>query len=203
MLIADNLCQAIEEEYNLKLNVKRMKWGSISPDFLPKYKIYRHYKEESVDFVAQEMVSLIYFMKLFDLQNLNHFTNKLISTKIGVISHFLCDYVCLPHFERWTCDKCLKKHFQYEKDLNSKATNHSFNRDMLLLQPTDLIEGKSCSLREMIQNYIDQVMIEYRMEDSITKDLDFGLAFSVNMTYFMIQTALSLQGVQNVKSYVY
>ena len=78
-----------------------MLWGSIAPDILPKYKFIRHYKDESIDYVVREIVKVIFMSRYVDFnKNIDAITMKVLSKKIGIISHYLTDFVCVPHSKR-------------------------------------------------------------------------------------------------------
>ncbi|MPM64074.1 hypothetical protein SDC9_110960 [bioreactor metagenome] len=54
--------------------------------------------------------------------------------ELGVICHFLCDFFCVPHSQRWEFKHSMKKHMAYEKELTlvAKETNLSrFKGDII------------------------------------------------------------------------
>lgn len=191
-IIARNLCNDIEEKFDIKLNEKRVIWGAISPDILPKYKIYRHYQEDSQEFLINEIINLIYTCSFFDLGSLNKFKLKLISTKIGVISHFLSDYVCLPHKECWTFNDSFKKHVNYEKELDDIAKKHIFTKNMCSIEEIDLYEFETVYLKKLVGEYINKFVEEYSREKSYERDLNFALEFSVNIASFIFEVVEEL-----------
>jgi len=65
-IIAKNIHKNIYDIYGIELDEKKLLWGSISPDILPKYKLHRHYKKESLDYVVNEIVKLIFICRLSD-----------------------------------------------------------------------------------------------------------------------------------------
>ncbi len=176
-----------------------MIWGAISPDILPKYKIYRHYKSDSEEFLVNEIVNLIYICKFFNLENLNGYKRNMISTKIGVISHFLSDYVCLPHKENWTFNDSFKKHVNYEKELNEVVKNHVFEKSVIDLEKIELDEFKTIYLKKLVKEYIDNVIQEYSKEKSYERDLNFALNLSSNISMFIFDTVeeMSLENSAN------
>ncbi len=200
IVIAKKLCKDINEKYDLKLNDKRMSWGAISPDFLPKYKIYSHYMEDSQDFLVNEIISLIYVARFFNFKQLDGFKRKVISNKIGVISHFLSDYVCLPHKENWTFNDSFKKHVQYEKELSEVAKKHEFKMDIIEIEEIDLFEFKTIHLKELVKDYLNRVVDEYSKEKSYGRDLDFALNLSKNISYFIFDTVEELN-LQKAREY--
>ena len=152
----------------------------------------RHYKEYSIDFLVNEIVSLIYLSKIFDFKKLDRFKKKYFSKKLGVISHFLSDYMCLPHKENMTFDNSFREHCKYEKDLNKFAKSHSFTEDVIELEPIDLFKSETVNLKELVINYIDKVEREYSKKVSFGQDLDFALNLSFNMSCFFLEVAEAL-----------
>ncbi|MFY9284866.1 MAG: zinc dependent phospholipase C family protein [Miniphocaeibacter sp.] len=191
-IIAKNLCKDINENYNINLNEKKMIWGAISPDILPKYKIYRHYKEDSEEFLVNEIVNLIYICRFFNLKSLDNFKKKIISIKIGVISHFLSDYVCLPHKENWTFNEAFKKHVNYEKELNEVVKDHIFEKDIISTEKISLYECETIHLKKLVKEYINKVIDEYSLEQSYERDLNFALNLSTNISYFIFDVVNEL-----------
>ena len=191
-IIAKELTVEINKKYNLDLSKNRMIWGAISPDILPKYKIYRHYREDSEEFLVNEIVNLIYILRYFNLNQLSGFKKNIISNKIGVISHFLSDYVCLPHKENWTFNDSFKKHVNYEKELSVEAKGHNFTKNIIETESIELYEFETIHLKELIKKYITKVVDEYSQEESYKRDLDFALNFSFNIACFIFDVVEEL-----------
>ncbi len=156
-----------------------MLWGSIAPDFLPKYKFIRHYKDESIDYVVKEIIKIIFLSRYVDFnRGIDFITIKLLSRKIGIISHYLTDFVCAPHAKRWTFVGSMKKHIKYEKDLDTHAKHHDFKKHIILTNDIDLYENESVELKTQIKEYIETVIEEYSMKLSFNNDLDFAVEFN-------------------------
>ena len=113
---------------------------------------------------------------------------KLLSRKIGIISHYLSDYVCYPHANRWTFVGSMKKHSKYESELNDIAKYHSFKKNVIQLDDVDIYDNTLISLKSRIKDYINQVIVEYNQNPSLANDLNFALSLNLKMTYFIIDT---------------
>ena len=113
---------------------------------------------------------------------------KLLSRKIGIISHYLSDYVCYPHANRWTFVGSMKKHIKYESELNDIAKYHSFKKNVIQLDDVDIYDNTLISLKSRIKDYINQVIVEYNQNPSLANDLNFALSLNLKMTYFIIDT---------------
>lgn len=113
---------------------------------------------------------------------------KLLSKKIGIISHYLTDYVCYPHANRWTFFGSMKKHVRYESDLNDYSKYHDFKKNVIQLEDIDIYDGSFLSLKSKIINYIDDVINEYDEKNSFANDLNYAVSLNLKMTYFIVDT---------------
>nr|WP_245311162.1 zinc dependent phospholipase C family protein [Peptoniphilus stercorisuis] len=191
--IALEVYDKIEKNYNIKLDIKKLSWGSIAPDYLPYYKLIRHYKKESLDYIANEIVKLIFLCRYSSLdEEINPVLLKYVSKKMGVISHYLCDYTCYPHAYRKTFMGSMKSHIKYEADLNQYAIGYEFIKDITKTQKIDLYEDSNLKLVEKIKDYINSVVDEYmNAERSFDTDLNYALDLSQNIACFIVETVLN------------
>ncbi|MGO3751285.1 MAG: zinc dependent phospholipase C family protein [Peptoniphilaceae bacterium] len=192
-LVARKIHNIILEKYNLNLNIDKLQWGSIAPDILPYYKLKRHYKEESLDYISKEIIALIY---LYRYANLNDGINKLLlnhlSKKIGIISHYLCDYTCFPHAYRMTFVGNMKSHMIYESDLNIYSANHEFKEINLPIDNLKIENESKKLLQVKIKNYIDKIVESYvNNRKGFSDDLDYGLKLSSEISCFIIEVILN------------
>lgn len=189
-IIGKNIHKNIYDIYGIELDEKKLLWGSISPDILPKYKFHRHYKKESLDFVVNEIVKLIFIRRLSDFgEKIDPIISKMLSYRLGVISHYLSDFVCLPHAERWTLNTNMVKHINYESKLNDYAFYHDFKKNVIEVDDIDLFKGRIVKLRTIIRQYIENVIGEYSLKTSFENDLDYALSLNLKVAYFIIDTA--------------
>lgn len=188
-LIALNVYNNVFEDYGLKLDKEKLLWGSIAPDILPKYKFIRHYKDESIDYIVREITKVIFMGRYVDFnQGIDSMSMKLLSRKIGIISHYLTDYVCVPHANRWTFIGSMKKHIKYEKELDEYAKYHDFKKYVISIEDIDLYNNESIDLKTQVKNYIESVIEEYSMKISFRNDLDFAAEFNTKISYFILDT---------------
>lgn len=188
-IIAKNIHQSILEIYDIELDKNKLLWGSISPDMLPQYKLHRHYKKESLNFIVNEIVKLIFVSRFIEFNSkLDPIGMSVLSKKIGIISHYLSDFVCLPHAERWTFGKHMVKHMNYESKLNDYALFHDFKKNVITIDDMDIFEHTVIKLKSIIKKYIEDVIEEYSFKSGFENDLDFALSLSLNVSYFIIDT---------------
>lgn len=203
-IIASEINKNIKNEHHIVLDEKVIRKSSVIPDFSLKYKLIRHYQDESLDFIASEIVNLIYISKFLNYTALDRINRKLLSTKIGVISHYLSDYVCLPHRERWTFKDSISQHVRYESQLGKVALNHEFNKNILTVEDMDPFHGKSINLKKMVKFYIEQVVEEYSIKRDYQRDLNFALSLNIKITNFIIEVVLEMNKQESLaKSLVF
>lgn len=188
-IIASNIFESIYEIYGIELDKKRLLIGSIVPDILPQYKLYRHYKEESLNYVVNEIVKLIFIYKALDFNGrIDPIRMKILSYNVGVLSHYLSDFVCLPHAQRWTFNKHFIKHVNYESKLNEYAPSHDFKKNVIMVNDMDIFRRKVIRLKPIIKEYIEEVIKEHSFYAGFKGDLDFALSLSLKISYFIIDT---------------
>ena len=188
-IIARNIYDNIYDNYDLKLDKNKLEWGSIAPDILPHYRLIRHYKDESLNFISKEIMKVIFISRFLDFnERLDPLAMKLLSNKIGIISHYLSDYVCLQHASRWTFFGNMKKHIKYEKELDLISPSHDFKINKIDTEDLDIYNINPRDLQEEIKNYINNVVEEYSVKTGYDVDLDFSVAINVKITRFVLDT---------------
>lgn len=190
-LIAGKVHERIFSEYGIKLDEKKLKWGSIAPDYLPYYKFKRHYLDESLFYVAGEIVNLIYISRYVNLYNMTPFFKKFFSKKLGIIMHYLCDFTTRPHAVRMTCTNYedLKEHLKYEKNLDEFSISHDFK--YLPIEEYRLVIDEDFTLKKRVCNFILNVTKMY-LEDVVSykSDLNYAISMSYAITDFVLETIL-------------
>lgn len=188
-IIASNIHENIYEIYDLKLDKDKLLWGSIAPDVLPQYRLIRHYKDESISFIVKEIMKVILGSSfLHSNKYLDPIAIKIFSKKIGIISHYLSDYVCLPHANRWTFIGSMRKHLKYESSLDDYVRSHDFKKNVISVNDLDIRDGGIIYLKNTIKDYIENVIEEYLQNISFQNDLDFSLSLNLKVTYFILDT---------------
>ena len=188
-IIAENIYSNIYDIYGIKLDKDKLLWGSVAPDILPQFKLHRHYQKESLNYVVNEVVKLIFISRYIEFnRKVDPIAIKILSNKIGIISHYLSDFVCLPHAERWTFTSSMFKHINYEAKLNEYSPYHEFKKNVIIVDDIDIFQDRIIKLRPIIKKYIEDVVYEYSLESGFENDLDFALSLSLKTSYFIIDT---------------
>ncbi|MDU5594808.1 zinc dependent phospholipase C family protein [Peptoniphilus rhinitidis] len=186
----------IKEKYEINLNLEKMLWGSIAPDVLPYYKTKRHYFDESGDYIAREISKLIYFSRYsYSEGNESKLFINYISKKLGIIMHYLCDFVCYPHAYRMTFVDNLRKHVKYEQDLAIYARENKYLEehfiDTIKSENINFFANIDQKLELKIKNYLVEVIKEYKSSNhSFDNDLNFALNLSTNISLLVIESIL-------------
>lgn len=117
-LIAKSIVDNIDEKKYFFISENNFIYGNIKPDLSSKYFFKKHYMKESYDMI----VSKVNYLCSLTLNNLSEFFSVgKFSQELGVICHFLCDFLCVPHSYRWEFKHSMKKHITYETELNTIA----------------------------------------------------------------------------------
>ncbi|MDU7152063.1 MAG: zinc dependent phospholipase C family protein [Peptoniphilus grossensis] len=199
-IVAKIVHDRIKEKYNVNLNLDKMLWGSIAPDVLPYYKTKRHYFDESGDYIAREISKLIYFSRYsYSEGNESKLFINYMSKKLGIIMHYLCDFVCYPHAYRMTFIENLRKHVKYEQDLALYARENKFLeesfRDVISCEDINFFENSDIKLEKKVKAYLIKVIEEYKDSNhSFDNDLNFALNLSTNISILVIESILEYNG---------
>lgn len=176
-IIANHIYENVSDRLDIKLNRIMLQYGNMKPDFTPSLKTIKHYKEPTFDFVLDEIVSLIDDGLQQNLISINNF-----SVRLGVITHFLSDFFCLPHHDRDYFSDKLKEHMIYEKNLHYKFKE--FNGLEKLKIP-----GLTSLDKEGIRDFIEELHQEYI---NSPKGYENDIISSIN-----VSSALGLLVIEN------
>lgn len=191
-VISRNVCNDACQKYDLKLNEKSFTWGSALPDIHPKYRILSHYPDESLNYIVNEISYLIFAGRFIDFQNdvFYGISNKFFSRKLGIISHFLADFVCRPHYENWSFNEAMVKHVKYEKQMKKLATDFQFKPINIGRIEYEFDDKGSLSIKKIVKSFVENVLDEYSQETSMKRDLQFAYNFNKVVTEFVLETII-------------
>lgn len=119
-IIAKSVASNIDTNKSFFINEKNFVYGNMKPDLTSKYFFKTHYLDESLEMI----LSKITYLCNLTLNSLSkYFSVTRFSQEIGVICHFLCDFFCVAHSERWRMTYSMSKHIKYERELDCVAKN--------------------------------------------------------------------------------
>ncbi len=160
MIMANNIINQVNEGNYSFIHKTRFMWGNLKPDCASKYKFKKHYYDESIEMIIDKIKEL---GSLSISEIYSDFGQKRFSGELGVICHFVCDYFCLPHNQRWEFKIALKRHVKYENALAKIAKSYipqtRINNDLQLHE-----------ISEFIKNNIK----EYEEEKGYIRDLEYS-----------------------------
>ena len=126
IIISKSLLENTDSSKQFFLESKNFIYGNIKPDIISKYKLKKHYLDESYGMVRQK----INFLSSLNLDNLDqYYTRAGFSQEIGVVCHFLTDFFCVAHSERWEFKHSMRIHIQYERNLTKVAKDYKIIND--------------------------------------------------------------------------
>ncbi|WP_366033053.1 zinc dependent phospholipase C family protein [Clostridium sp.] len=160
--LAVSFIKNVELDKKFLINDKHFVWGNLKPDSVSKYKFKKHYFDESINMIVNKILFLS-SMTLDDIF-IRYSVGKF-NQELGVICHFLCDYFCVPHYQRWEFKSpgAVKDHVLYENDLNKYNKSYNLKKDI-----NTSLNG------EDIRRYIDDLQKEYSGIVSYEKDLQYA-----------------------------
>lgn len=118
LMIARHIYSNLNLDEKRIVDYKSFLYGNIKPDLVSTYKLKKHYMDESFEMVSNKIKAL---SALSDNEINKWPAVSRFSQELGVICHFLCDFFCVPHSERWEFKHSMNKHVKYEKELASFA----------------------------------------------------------------------------------
>lgn len=147
--------KAIESELDIKIDAYSFTRGNVKHDILPTLVKVPHYKNDSMDFV-QAQINGLSALSLINPRKIS----KLLSERLGVITHYLSDFSCYAHTDLFPGDN--RSHFLYEWQLfHQFEKNHKNIMGYCKAKtsnPLSSAEDIACYLEETYARYLDDIM---------------------------------------------
>ena len=176
-IISINIIDDLKKKHNIDINNPSFIWGNIKPDIVKTYIKDRHYRDESIDSVTKRIVE----MSNINPTDINSKTKiREFLVRLGIIAHYLSDYFCLPHNNRWRFfEGYTKEHILYETKLESASKQ--FN----MIPPSTMKDLKLFEEEEakVLLKEVDEM---YSKKQSFLNDI----AFAVNVCVHIIKTII-------------
>lgn len=150
-LIANTLLDHIEIEEFPLIKSNYFLWGNIKPDCFSVYKFKKHYEFESFNMI----INKCNFLASLNIDTINYlYRVRRFNQELGVICHFICDFFCRPHYERWEfkSPKVTKQHIMYERELSKFAKDFCFQEQSFNNFRIDEMDE---FLRDLLEQYKD------------------------------------------------
>lgn len=176
--LAQGFINGLEDDKAFIISSGHFIWGNLKPDSASKYKFKKHYFDESFDMIVKkiEFLSSLTLDDIYIRYSIGKFNQEL-----GVICHFLCDYFCVPHFQRWEFKSpgAVKDHVLYENDLNKYAKLCTIRQDI-----------NTSLTSEDIRKYIENLQKEYEGSVSYEKDLVYASHICNTVIYLILDEVI-------------
>lgn len=159
-IIAQNIITNLADDKAILINDNHFIWGNLKPDMVSKYKLMKHYKDESLHIIIQkiEYLASMTFNNISKWYSMSSFNQEL-----GVICHFLCDFFCVPHHQRWEFKHSMSKHIKYERELDIVAKHFKINNDR-----------DNMDSYKNIKEFINKLQDEYKSRIDYNNDLEYA-----------------------------
>ena len=165
VIIAKKIYNALDPQKKSIIKKKNFIYGNIKPDLVSKYKLRKHYRKESYEVILEKIEKLSKINSLDEIQKKKYFCN--FSQELGVICHFICDFFCVPHDERWEFKHSMFIHIAYEKKLNFIAKNYSFEKNIDI----------NLNSFDDVKNFLSAIYEDYKKDeylDTYKRDLKYS-----------------------------
>lgn len=160
IIIGKTVIDNIDSDKLFMVSEKNFLYGNVKPDMVSKYKLKKHYLEESFKMIMDK-IKYLSRLTLEDIRK--RFSMSKFSQELGVICHFLCDFFCVPHSERWEFKHSMNKHIKYERELAIVAKEF-----------VSLKEKVKIFNNEPIENFILGLYKKYKIKSGYENDLIFS-----------------------------
>lgn len=165
VIIAKKIYNALDPQKKSIIKKKNFIYGNIKPDLASKYKLRKHYRKESYEVILEKIEKLSKINSLDEIQKKKYFCN--FSQELGVICHFICDFFCVPHDERWEFKHSMFIHIAYEKKLNFIARKYSFEKNIDI----------NLNSFDDVKNFLSAIYDDYKKDeylDTYKRDLKYS-----------------------------
>lgn len=183
LTISNALIENLDSSKSFFISEKNFIYGNIKPDMTSKYVLHKHYLKESFDMIIGKIKSLCKLSLDFIEK---YFSISKFSQELGVICHFLCDFFCVPHSQRWEFSHSFKKHVIYEKDLQSIAKDTNFKT----LEKTSIHHIG-------VEEFFNKLYKEYVKKEDFENDLFFSTYMCNSVVDYILNCILD----NTVRSY--
>ncbi len=177
VLIGKRVYDYIKTTLNVELDKQKFLYGNIKPDIICRLSSRSHRLKDSLDFILDEIEKLT---------RIEDISSSQFSVDLGVISHFMSDFFCSPHYYDIKEFDNISKHLLYEYKLHSKfkkiskgITNKLIDADIPKLESKSNIE----IIHSLEKLYTAKIL-------SIQNDIYFALKASTLITKNIIENSI-------------
>ncbi|MBM7616382.1 zinc dependent phospholipase C family protein [Alkaliphilus hydrothermalis] len=182
-IISEHLHESIVNTLGVELNKNSLIYGSIKPDIAPSLAKLDHFKPQSFELIMNE----IHRLSQTSFANNKEFI-KNFSSQIGVVTHFIADFFCVPHNDRIKYRKAtIVSHMIYENNLHKLFKD--FDGKVIASQEDFTVDNYSAHI---IKRAIEQLHQQYNSrEESFMNDLTSSLEATSAVGLYIVRHAIS------------
>lgn len=153
------ILKKLKSEYGICLPAVVFSTANCRPDYSIKYKRHPHYKDDMYGIIQQMLRELAQ-------SNKAKMNRVFLADRLGVICHYLCDFFCYAHTERFQGG--LKEHIRYEAELN-----HYIKQRRHICESVNFLSGMqlSSSIDDVLQRLDDHLQDYYSLSISCGFDM--------------------------------
>lgn len=179
-IIADIIYEDVYKDHQIKLNKTQLIYGSIKPDIYSGFPKLKHFKPQSFSVICNDISAL----SSSQTEDNRRAIIKL-SQQIGVVTHYVSDYFCVPHNDRATYQHHIINHIQYETQLHRIYKESDLKKRKVA---TD--QWLDFSNVEKVMNYLDELHDAYSSRsESLLNDFNSSLQASRAVATMIVQQA--------------
>ncbi len=186
-IISEHLHQSILGILGIELNKQSIIYGSIKPDITPSLARLDHFKPQTFNLIMNEIHKLSHYPLSINNESIKYF-----STQIGIVTHFIADFFCVPHNDRVKYRKAtIINHMIYENNLHRlfKQYNGNFKDNLIITKNHFNVDNYSAHI---IKSVIDELHDDYsKRTESLENDLMSSLQATSVVGLYIVQHALN------------
>jgi hypothetical protein len=185
-IIAGIITDDVYQEHQVKLNKTHLLYGSIKPDLYSGFPKLKHFKPQSFNIICRD-ISTLSASKTED----NRAAVARLSQQIGVVTHYIADYFCVPHNDRKTYHNHIIDHIRYESKLH-----HMYLQTAIPVQNSIALHKIDFTRVEMVTNYLDHLHGLYsNRSESLFNDFNSSMMASRIVASMIVRQAVKSETV--------
>jgi len=172
-MFALTLRRRIKKTMGVKLNLPGFLYGNILPDISKKYGAHPHKMKDALSHIIKSKDDLII------QRNNNDYSDYRFAKELGAINHYLSDFFCLPHTERYYKGKIYHQYYEFLMIVRFRKGLRAY-RKML---SDDAAILKPCELKNFIVDYNKEYSAK---KVSDVNDIRYALFAGVKLVECMV-----------------
>lgn len=191
-IISEHVHRSVKETLGVELNKTSLIYGSIKPDIAPRLLMMDHFKPQSFDIIMNEAHNLSLFTLIDNKQFMKFF-----STQIGIVTHFIADFFCVPHNDRRTYKNNFINHIIYENHLHKQLKE--FNDSVKVSHSSFNVDNQTPF---EIKSAIDYLHRQYSsLEETVINDIKCSLYASTAIALYIVHNSMNHQSYPQELAY--